>query len=227
MHNRSLLPALIFIAVILVTGARTARAQTDEPRWEAGGHFTAIGFNNDSPLVNSPGSGFESDSYPAESGFGARVGYNVNSHFAVEAEMNFFPRDEFLAGGRKLQGLFGVKVGKRFGGVGVYAKARPGFMRFTRGDFRPRPGIVCIEPATGCFESEPTTNFAFDAGGVVELFPSRHSFVRFDAGDTMVRFGRRAAPVRVSTGPAGVFILNVEGETTHNFQGGVGFGFRF
>jgi hypothetical protein len=225
--HRSLLLALIFTAGVLFAGARAVRAQEDEPRWEVGGQYSVIDFNNGSPLVGSSGTGLESESYPTESGFGGRVGYNVNSHLAVEAEVNFFPRDEFLEGGRKVQGLFGVRAGKRFERVGVYAKARPGFMRFGRGDFHVRPGFICIDPFTDCFVSEPTTNFAFDAGGVVELYPSKKTFVRFDAGDTMVRFGQRAAPVRVSTGSFGVFILNVEPETTHNFQAGVGFGFRF
>lgn len=226
MHNRSLLLALFFIAVILVTGARAARAQADEPRWEAGGHFTAIGFNNDSPLTNSPGTPNESSAYPAASGFGGRVGYNVNSNFAVEAEFNYFPRDRFGEGGRKVQGLFGVRAGKRFEHVGIYAKLRPGFVNFSRGDYTPRPNVLCvpfnIEP---CFEPERTTNFALDAGGVLELHTSKKTFVRLDAGDTLIRFGRRLAPLRTNNNV--VFIVEAEGETTHNFQGGVGFGFRF
>ena len=138
--------------------------------------------------------------------------------------MSYFPRDGFLEGGRKTQGLFGVRVGKRFEHVGVYAKARPGFLRLSRGEFRRRPGVVCVVPSPVCYESRPTTSFAFDAGGVVELYPSRQTFVRFDAGDTMVRTKQRLAPARTG---GGVFVIDVEGETTHNFQGGVGFGFRF
>ena len=224
--HRSLLLALIFTAGILITGGRAVQAQEDEPRWEVGGHFTAIGFNNDSPLTNSPGAPFENDAYPTASGFGGRAGYNVNSNFSVEAELNYFPRDRFAEGGRKVQGLFGVKAGKRFEHVGVYAKLRPGFVNFSRGDFRRLPNVICIPTNVApCFESEGTTNFALDAGGVVELHTSKSTFFRLDAGDTMIRFNRRLAPIRGNNGT--VFIVEAEPETTHNFQGGVGFGFRF
>ncbi len=218
--HRSLLLALIFTAGILITGARAVRAQDGEPRWQVGGHYTGIDFGKVSP-VNNPN---EVESLPAAHGFGARAGYNFNSNVAVEAELNYFPQDGFTDGGRKVQGLFGVKVGKRFESAGVYAKARPGFLRLSRGDFHPKPGIICIAPNPSCYDSEPTTNFAFDLGGVVELYPSGSTFVRFDGGDTMVRFGRRLAPARTNNG---LFVINLEGETTHNFQGGVGFGFRF
>lgn len=224
--NRSLLLAFIFTAGVLITGARAVRAQDNGPGWEAGGHFTAVDFNNDSPLTNSPGAPSESSAYPAAYGFGGRVGYGVNSNFSVEAELNYFPRDRFGEGGRKVQGLFGVKAGKRFESVGVYAKLRPGFVNFSRGDFARRPNVICIpENAAGCYESEGTTNFALDAGGVVELHTSKRTFFRLDAGDTMIRFGRRLAPIRTNDNQ--VFIVEAEPETAHNFQGGVGFGFRF
>jgi hypothetical protein len=216
---------LIFAAGILITGARAVRAQEDEPRWEAGGHFTAIGFNNDSPLVNSPGTPNESSAYPTAAGFGGRVGYNVHPNVSVEAEFNYFPRDRFAEGGRKVQGLFGVRTGKRFEHFGIYAKLRPGFVNFSRGDFTRRPNVICVPTdVAACFDSEGATNFALDAGGVLELHTSKKTFVRLDAGDTMIRFDRRLAPIRTNSN---VFIVEAEGETTHNFQGGVGFGFRF
>lgn len=224
--HRSFLPALILALGILVTGARAVQAQEAEPRWEAGGHLTALGFDNDSPLVNSPGTPAESSAYPTAYGFGGRAGYNVNSNFSVEAEFNYFPRDRFAEGGRKVQGLFGVKAGKRFEHVGVYAKLRPGFVNFSRGDFTRRPNVICVPTdIAACFDSEGTTNFALDAGGVLELRTSRKTFFRLDAGDTMIRLGRRLAPIRADNNV--VFIVEAEGETTHNFQGGVGFGFRF
>ena len=219
--HRSLLLAFIFTAGIIITGARAAQAQEEEPRWMVGGHYTGIDFGKVSP-ANNPN---EVESLPAAHGFGGRVGFNINSHVGVEAEVNYFPADEFLNGGRKTQGFFGVKAGKRFESVGVYAKARPGFMRLSRGEFDPRAGagVVCLVPAPACYDSRPTTDFAFDAGGVVELYPSKNTFVRLDAGDTMVRTQLRNAPARGNP----TFIIEVEGETTHNFQGGVGFGLRF
>ncbi len=218
--HRSLLLALTFTAGVLLAGARAAHAQGEGPRWQVGGHYTGIDFGKVSP-VNNPD---EVESLPAAHGFGGRAGYHFNSNVAVEAELNYFPQDDPADGGRKVQGLLGVKVGKRFESAGVYAKARPGFLRLSRGDFHPKPGVICIVPTPSCYDSEPTTSFAFDLGGVVELYPSGKTFVRFDAGDTMVSFGRRLAPARTNNG---LFVVNLEGETTHNFQGGVGFGFRF
>ena len=222
--RRFALVVISFALSILVSGAREARAQDDAPKWEVGGHYTALDFNNSSRIVSAFGSTAESESYPTASGFGASVGYNISRHVAVEAEVNYFPRDRFLEGGRKVQGLFGVRAGKRFEHVGLYAKARPGFLHLSRGDFHSRPNILCIAPFPGCFESDPTTNFALDLGGVVEFNPSKRTFVRLDAGDTLVHFGRRLAPVRATNT---TFIIAVEGGTTHNFQGGAGFGFRF
>ena len=205
--HRSLLLALIFTAGILITGARAARAQTDESGWEAGGHVTAIDFNNDSPLTNSPGTTFESSAYPTAYGFGGRVGYNVNSNFAVEAEVNYFPTDRFAEGGRKVQGLFGVKAGRRFGRViGVFAKARPGFLKLG-------PAVTARTPALG------DTRFALDLGGVVELYPSRRSIVRVDVGDTIIPLGD--TPINSALRPPQSF------GTTHNKQTTFGIGYRF
>src|SRR6266496_993744 len=81
-----------------------------------------------------------------EPGFGGRFTFNFNDYIAFDAEDNFFPdKNVFLGVGerRAVQGQFGVKVGKRFKRLGVFAKVRPGFLSI--GDvfsFRPGSSVV-------------------------------------------------------------------------------------
>ncbi len=131
-----------------------------------------------------------------------------------------------------MQGLFGAKVGKRFGTVGLFAKARPGFVRFSKGDYQPVGGCTAIfPPPIGCFEPTAKTNFAFDIGGVVEWYPSKHTIVRLDAGDTIIHFGNRnVAALDVpagGVGPTRLVVIPVAADTTQNFQGSLGIGWRF
>jgi hypothetical protein len=81
-------------------------------------------------------------------------------------------------------------------------------------------------PPAACFQPEARTNFAFDLGGVAEWYPSKNTIVRFDAGDTIIRFGaRNVTATDIPSG--GLVVVPAAAETRHNFQGSVGFGFRF
>ena len=68
-------------------------------------------------------------------------------------------------------------------------------------------------------------------GGVLELYTSRRTFIRFDAGDTVVLRDERLVAVGVNPSQglsiAPRRLAFVPGDTTHNFQGSVGVGFRF
>lgn len=169
----------------------------------------------------------------AEPGLGGRISYHITNSLAVEAEVNFFPREQRFDGGREIQGLFGVKAGRRFDKVGVYGKIRPGFMSSRVVEFRERKDIACIAifpPPLACFEqtARRETELAFDIGGVIELYPTNRMTIRFDAGDTIVRFGQRRfiAVPPTFMGYTGI-VTTAPAETTHNFQGSVGVGFRF
>jgi hypothetical protein len=170
-----------------------------------------------------------------ELGFGGRVGYRAGSFVTLEAELNFFPRDNNFEDGRKVEGLFGVKMGKRSNKTGWFGKARPGFLYASKGDLQSKPNTLCVAifpPPLGCFDPKAMTGFAFDVGGVVEFYPSPRMIIRFDAGDTILRFGDRNVPVLINP-PAGAafpsreVVIPKPAETTHNFQVSVGFGFRF
>jgi hypothetical protein len=225
---------IFLAAVVILSGAilREARAQSDERGFEVGGQFSLVRLTSPRAACifkpACPNQIILAERHEFEPGVGGRFSYNFSRHVALEAEGNLFPRDRELNGGRKIQALFGVKAGERFDRVGVFAKARPGFVRYEKAHYRETPGILCVAvfpPPLGCFTPSARTNLAFDLGGVVEVYPSRHTIIRFDAGDTIIRLNARNAAV--SDGGVGLAVLAVPAETTHNFQGSIGIGFRF
>jgi len=218
------------LVAVFVFSLADVRAQADEQKFEVGAQFSVL--QVPTRTITNFGLATSSEDHATEYGFGGRIGYNLSRNFAIEGEVNFFPRDRDVHGGQKIQGLFGVKAGKKFEKVGVFAKARPGFIRFSQGDFEPAP-VVCIlvfPPPLGCYQPVAKTNFAFDVGGVVEVYPSSRTIIRFDAGDTIIRFGQRfVAAQNPATSPFVIPLvaLPVPAETKHNFQGSIGVGFRF
>jgi hypothetical protein len=236
MQTKSILT--VIAAVLLVSiNAVTSNAQspTTERKFEIGGQFSLLhvstlrgGFTVFPCVVSPcPASGTFSESRVTEAGFGGRFGYAISPFVTLEAEGNFFPRDSVFEGGRKIKGLFGAKLGKRFEKVGLFAKARPGFIRYSKGDFGQRGGCIAVfPPPLGCFDSVGRTHFAFDLGGVVELYPSKRTVIRFDAGDTIIHFSERNVAITQAPFPQAA-ILRAPAATTHNFQSSFGFGFRF
>lgn len=228
---------LLFVAlfVAILVCSQQAKAQSSEKKIEIGGQLSLLRI----PTLTVSSTGIVCVTIPCpttafsqgteiDPGFGARIGYNVAPYLTLEAEGNLFPRDRDREGGRKTQGLFGAKVGKRFAKAGVFAKARPGFVRFSRGDYQPVGGCPAVfPPPIGCFQPVAKTNFAIDLGGVAEIYPSRNTILRFDAGDTIIRFGRRNVAALSTTGLTGLVVLPVAAETKHNLQVSAGVGFRF
>ncbi len=139
-----------------------ARAQSDElQKFEVGAQFSSLSIDK----------GGETRT---EAGFGGRFTYNVTENFALEAEGNFFPRNDrfnaFRTGGRAVEGLFGVKLGKRYKRFGIFAKARPGFISFSQGlaEFIPT-GITTDPFAAFDVRTKRLTHFAADIGGVMDF----------------------------------------------------------
>ena len=239
--RRFRLTSFMLAAPLLFSAVTVARAQGAEPHWEVGGQVSAFDVGNGTgsaqdficPVLFGPCvvRTTNADHRATEFGFGARVGYRLDRHFTVEAEGNFFPREAALTdndgftGGRKTQVLFGAKVGRHFERVGLFVKARPGYVHFSEGDLRQAGACVAVfPPPLGCFERRGRTDFAFDLGGVVELYPSARTLLRFDAGDTLLWAREHNVPVRTASAD---LVVTTPSRTTHNFQGSVGFGFRF
>ena len=224
------------LAASLAFVAPQTMAQSSDYKFEVGGQFSVLDLSSVVITSSTPipcfvppcpfGVSFERTRH-VEPGFGGRVGYRAGDHVTLEAEGNFFPRDRTFEEGRKVQGLFGAKVGSRWEKIGVFGKARPGFLYLSKGDFEPRIGgcPTVVPPPAGCFEAKGKAGLALDVGGVVELYPSPRTIVRFDIGDTIVHLSDRNVAV-FGIFPGGV-ITSRPAETTHNVQASVGFGFRF
>jgi hypothetical protein len=204
------------LTVALLSLASAARAQErDAPKLEVGVQFSSLS-------VNLPG--FRGTENAA--GFGARVTYNLNDYFAVEAEGNLFPtgmQSSYTTGGAAQQAQFGAKVGRRWNRFGLFAKARPGFVNF--GSTFTLLQIESGGVAFVQFARERKTHFSMDVGGVLEFYPSRKVLVRFDAGDTVIRYGEHAELQYTALGTP--VVASAPAETRHSFQFNAGVGFRF
>lgn len=168
----------ICLLLTIVTFASVAVAQDKKDRVEVGVQTTSL-------TLFAPD--FSGD--VTRSGVGGRVTYNFNRSIAAEAEINFLPQQAFVpfSGSGAVQAQFGVKAGKRFEKFGIFAKVRPGFIS-VEDVFRVAPGPPrVVDGLTTLFRLERTNFFSLDAGGVFELYPSRRTVVRFEAGDTAIR----------------------------------------
>ena len=166
---RNIFLTLAAAALLLSFNVLSLQAQTNKqddqntPRFEFGGQLYSLGI---SEAVGNAGAG-------------GRFTYNLNSYFALDSELNasLYVGDETI-GVTGALGFAGVKVGRRFNNLGIFAKARPGFTTsFSR------------QTGPTFFDSERVTKPAFDLGVVLEYYPSKHSVVRFDASDVIIGFG--------------------------------------
>ena len=220
----------MFVMMLILTNSPSTVAQSDIPKFELGAHVIRMNqpFKATRVDVCTPTCRLI-DIGSWETGFGGRFSYNMTKYLALEAELNYFPKeDDYLANqfgfgipgnGRELQALFGAKAGLRKKKVGVFGKLRPGLMRFE--NVTQCPGA----DHTSCGEF-PKKEFALDMGGVVEFYPSRHTMVRVDIGDTIIRFSGR----RMFTDPDPPVTprpFKFGQETRHSLQLNIGFGFRF
>ncbi len=225
MKKRLIPSAFIYVAVCLCC-AGGARAQTeDTPKIELGVQFSSLS-------INEP----DFAGTRTEPGFGGRFTYNLTDHVALEAEGNFFPRNDrdhsfsIVRGGNLAQAQFGVKAGKRFEKFGVFGKARPGFVSFSNA-LKEINFTTIGPPGQELFIPDPRfgrrTYFAADVGGVLEFYPSRRIVTRFDFGDTIIRYGKRDGALLYGTPGTPTTMFEQPAETRHNFQFSAGIGFRF
>lgn len=207
--------ALFMAALSLSVVCQNVFAQSETPKVEIGAHYTVLRLKSRSPLNNPVFQIVDPDYVATDHGFGGRLTFNLTDHIGLEGELNYFPEERanfaepLYINSQRLQGLFGVKAGVRGDRMGIFGKVRPGFMRF--GEGTPDPRIQTFAPVP---PQTSNTEFALDLGGVLEFYPSRHTSLRFDIGDTIIRYSRG----NVSGRPA---------FTTHNLQMSVGVGFRF
>ena len=206
------------IACFLLMQSSAFAQSDDPPKFEVGGEFSTL----EREALRTKRS---------EPGVGGRFTFNFNRAVAFETAAYFFPNQCGFcnADGTMTEVVAGVKVGKRFEKWGIFAKARPGFVSFSRGDFN----VTRITPGGPFpFELEVSrlTNFATDFGGVLEFYPSRRLVTRFDMGDTIVHFRQRTTNGVLFNPTTGeYFLIPVfrPAKNTHSFQFSAGVGFRF
>src|SRR6185295_10755500 len=119
-NSTFLIVAIVAITLIFSVSAR-AQSPDVPSKIEIGVQFSSVTIVPQWSFTGSAIGGTEN----SEAGFGGRFTFNLNRNFALEAEGNFFPHENFnepAAGGQLTQGLFGLKAGKRFGKFGIFAK---------------------------------------------------------------------------------------------------------
>jgi hypothetical protein len=220
MNQKLTLLIAVFILTTVSGLARGQSARQSQPsKVEVGALFSVLRVCDPNGLC---------DVFPrTERGIGARISYNLTSYFAVEGEIDFFPRNyrkviSNFTGGRITQGLFGVKAGMRKNRFGVFGKFRPGLQSSGHAEIAHFPsGNGPDRQNPFGFESKRATQLALDVGGVLEVYPSRRTIVRFDLGDTIVRY----PGLQFIHFPEGSVVL--ETVYSHKPQFSAGFGFRF
>ncbi len=189
---------------LVVAGLCCPGQAQSERRWEVGGQLVVADFEG---LGEVPG------------GFGVRCLYNLNDYLALDGEVDYFP-DSTRKGGSPFPGIrseitwphgeteafAGLRAGFRLGGVGIFAKARPGIMRLT-------------SYQTRWLTNSAKTRGALDLGGIVEFYPASRLVIRFDLGGVFVPLGDRFVSAVDPTPIAPV--------PSWNLQGGVGLAVRF
>ncbi|MFL6254442.1 MAG: outer membrane beta-barrel protein [Pyrinomonadaceae bacterium] len=217
MKTRALFTLNALVLALLVFNQVASAQEQDVPKVEIGVQYSSLS-------INLPGFG-GTENAP---GVGARVTYNLTDYFAVEAEGNIYPSEtqrDYTTGGDSQQMQFGVKAGKRWQRFGLFAKARPGFVSF--GDTLTPVQVQGGSLPVFNFERERKTHFSMALGGVLEFYPSRRMLVRFDAGDTIIRYGEHPELQTSFTGTtSSSFIGPAPSQTMHNFQFAAGVGFR-
>lgn len=219
MKTRALFTLNALVLALLVFNQGVRAQEQDAPKLEIGVQYSSLS-------VNIPG--FFGGGTENAVGVGGRVTYNLTDYFAVEAEGNLSPSDipsSYVTGGASQQVQVGAKVGKRWRRFGLFAKARPGFVSFGE-------TVTPVETTTGGvsfvqFQRERKTHFSMDVGGVLEFYPTRRTLVRFDAGDTIIRYGEHTEQQPFLATPGTPLVTTGASETRHNFQFTAGVGFRF
>lgn len=208
MHRQRAAQAILFASINLLV-APSGIGQQKLPRFEVGPVFSYLRIPY-SPPINEQNHGE----------IGLRFSYNVKKSFALEGEFDASPfktpnLSTSYQGGHVSQGFFGLKGGKRWDKVGLFAKFRPGFISFSR----VITGVSSTTPAL-LFQFGRRTDLAFDVGGAVEVYLSRRVMLRYDFGDTIIHYNELTFHSNEVTS-------TVPGVVRNNFQFSTAVAFRF
>ena len=159
---------LLSFAFLLFSSIPAAHAQA----LQVGGHYSALALE-----------------YPDQtrSGVGAFFVYSPRDWVGLDVATTIFTSEDL--GGAAWQVLAGPRLGGSVGGLGLYGRLRPGFIHFS--DRFYAPDVICIAifpPPESCLAG--ATNVALDLGGTVQVSPTPRTVLRFDLGDTLIRYAR-------------------------------------
>ena len=180
-------------------------------KWEFGPQFTTLILQRRTSL----------DALREEPGFGGFFSYRLARFLYADSSVEFYPRESkslgFQDGGRILQGLVGVKAGISRKYISIFGKIRPGLIDATQtvNGFTTASGSTTF--VTGGF-----LTFALDLGGVMEVYATKHTFVRIDVGDTHLYFQDKTISL-----PTGKPTLISGGSYQLTMQYSAGYGWRF
>ena len=148
------------LSIIVFLAGHTAYAEDDETSFDASLQIAVLdmrGNLGEKPL-----------------GVGGRLGYQLTSLLCLDAGLVHFPEDPSGNFGETL-GLGGIRIGKRYEKLGVFAKARAGGINFGGRAFNMR--------------LSDRTHAAFDVGAMLEYYAKKNFFARLDIGDCIIPFG--------------------------------------
>lgn len=195
------------VVVVVLAAPSFASAQDVEGRTEAGVFLTYVFLERIGSRDSGPGTG--------AAGLGGRVSRRMSRYLDAEGELVVHPNAG--VSGHRVQAMFGARAGVRFKRVGLFAKARPGVIWFSKDPF----GVGRAGPTIAQTQWAHSLDASADLGGVFEYYTPRGLIVRFDLADTIVRYGARAIVTqRDPPRPVGGFV-------THNRQWTLGVGMRF
>jgi hypothetical protein len=214
--KRNLFPFAIACLLLVQSNALSQSQSKPLLRYEVAAEFSSLGRD----AVTGTRS---------ELGAGGRFTFNLNEIFALEGAAYIYPHQCFNCreNGVMSEAVAGVKIGKRFNSWGLFGKARPGLVSFSKG----KTDVTVTNPTLPSFDvkQDSLTSFATDVGAVLEFYPSPRIVTRFDAGDTIVFFRRQRQDILIFD-PAGqlqVFPITRPARTDHHFQFNASVGFRF
>jgi hypothetical protein len=130
-----------------------------------------------------------------------------------------FTFSDYQAGGRAFQALTGLKVGIRRDRMGYFGKLRGGTITF--GETERQIGIL---PSGAVLDRGMFTSPVLDVGGVLEVYPSHHSILRFDAGSATIFYQPKNIIQTVNQTSE---TIAIPGQTQTTILMSFGAGFRF
>jgi hypothetical protein len=163
------------------------------------------------------------DDNATQGGIGFRTTYNFSSLFSLDAEADFLLNQASTGlqrGGRPFILLAGPRASWRRKKLTLFANARTGFASFSGA---PHISSGLLPDGTVFVNESPgrTTHLVLDLGAGVEVNTSSRTFLRFDAGQMLLRYGDQLHHI-----PEDSFGEFIQGEIGGGQRFGVGFGYR-